>query len=653
MQRVLVANRGEIATRVFRTCRDQGLQTVAVFSDADADAPFVRAADAAVRLPGVTAAETYLRGDLVIGAALATGADAIHPGYGFLSEDAAFAQAVVDAGLTWVGPPPEAVRLMGSKLGAKALMSEAGVPCLPGADVTDLAPDALQKAAETIGFPVLVKASMGGGGRGMRVVRGAADLVDAVASAQREAAAAFGDATVFLERYVDSPRHIEVQVMADTHGTVVALFERECSIQRRHQKVVEEAPSPAVDDDLRARLSEAAVLAAKAVSYAGAGTVEFVLDPSGDFFFLEMNTRLQVEHPVTELITGLDLVALQLLVAQGQALPVDATTATVRGHAIEARLYAEDAVAGFLPASGTLHCFEIPGGPGIRVDAGVESGSVVTTHYDAMLAKVVAHGATRAEAAARLAGALQGARLHGVTTNRDLLVRTLRSADFLAGRTDTAFFDRHDPAVLGKSLLGDDGRRLHAVAAVLTAVARRRGAAGPWTGLPARWRNVPSQPERTAFEGGPEVAYEFRRDGVHVVVDGVALDGVRVWASDPAGVDLEVAGVRRRYTVERAAATSYVDSALGSCALMELERFPEPGSQLAEGALVAPMPGTVVRVDAQVGSPVAAGEVLVVLEAMKMEHAVRAGSAGTVTEVHVMAGGQVDAGALLAVVVPV
>jgi propionyl-CoA carboxylase alpha chain len=647
---VLVANRGEIARRVFRTCRELGLSTVAVFSDADADAPFVREADAAVRLPGSTPAETYLRGDLLIAAAAAAGADAVHPGYGFLSEDAGFAQAVVDAGLVWVGPPPEAVRLMGSKLGAKALMAEAGVPCLPGADVTGLADGPLQAAAEEIGFPVLVKASAGGGGRGMRVVRDTAELVDAVAGAQREAASAFGDDTVFLERYVDAPRHVEVQVMADSQGAVVALFERECSLQRRHQKVIEEAPSPAVDDELRGRLSDAAVAAARAVSYTGAGTVEFVLAPDGGFFFLEMNTRLQVEHPVTELVTGLDLVALQLLVAQGHPLPAEVAAARLTGHAIEARLYAEDATAGFLPASGVLHRFEVPEGPGIRVDAGVESGSVVGTHYDAMLAKVVAHAPTREQAAARLAAALQGARLHGVTTNRDLLVRSLRSDDFLSGRTDTAFYERHDPAELGAPLLDAEGLRLHAVAAVLAAGEAKRG--GPWAGLPRRWRNVPSRLEQVAFEDGPSVAYAFQRDGLRVEVDGEALEGVRLWSAAPDAVDLEVAGVRRRYVVERQGGTSYVDSALGSGALVELERFPEPGSQLAEGALVAPMPGSVVRVDAQVGAEVAAGDVLVVLEAMKMEHAVRAGAAGTVTEVQVSAGDQVDAGALLAVVSP-
>ncbi|TAL24352.1 MAG: ATP-grasp domain-containing protein, partial [Frankiales bacterium] len=425
--RVLVANRGEIARRVFRTCREMGIGTVAVFSDADADAPFVREADRAVHLPGNAPADTYLRGDLVVAAAVRAGADAVHPGYGFLSEDAGFAQAVLDAGLVWIGPPPAAISAMGSKLAAKAMMADAGVPCLAGVDATGLADDALVKAAEDIGYPVLVKASAGGGGRGMRIVSAEAELVAAVTGAQREAASAFGDGTVFLEKYVERPRHVEVQVLADAHGSCVALFERDCSVQRRHQKVLEEAPSPAVDDGLRTRLCEAAVAAAQAVGYTGAGTVEFVLSPDGTPAFLEMNTRLQVEHPVTELVTGLDLVRLQLLVAQGEPLPAEVLQARIQGHAIEARLYAEDPARGYLPVTGTLHRVEIPCGAGVRVDSGVESGSVVSPFYDAMLAKVLAHGATRAEASARLAAALAGARLHGIRTNRDLLVRVLRS----------------------------------------------------------------------------------------------------------------------------------------------------------------------------------------------------------------------------------
>jgi acetyl/propionyl-CoA carboxylase alpha subunit len=637
---VLVANRGEIVRRVFRTCREMGIGTVAVFSDPDAEAPFVSEADAAVRLPGSTPAETYLRGDLVIAAARQTGADAIHPGYGFLSEDAAFARAVVAAGLTWIGPPPEAVEAMGSKLAAKELMAAAGVPCLPGAEVD---PVTAASVAERIGYPVLVKAAYGGGGRGMRIVRTEAELAEAVHGARREAEAAFGDGTVFLERFVERPRHVEVQVMADSHGAVVALFERDCSLQRRHQKVVEEAPSPVVDEALRARLSEASVAAARAVGYVGAGTVEFVVDEAGEPAFLEMNTRLQVEHPVTELVTGLDLVRLQLLVAQGAALPAEALAATLTGHAVEARLYAEDVPAGFLPATGTIALFEVPAG--VRVDSGVETGSAVSPFYDAMLAKVVAHGATRAEACGRLAGALQRMRVHGVTTNRDLLVRVLRSPEFLRGEVDTGYLDRVDPAVIGAPLLDADGQRLHAVAAALAASARRREAASPR--LPAGWRSVPSQLQQASYDG-VTVAYAFRRGGLVVEVDGTPLE-VTASAITPELVDVLVGGVRRRMQVHQVGDTAYVDSSLGSSVLRELPRFPEPGSALSAGSLTAPMPGTVVRVAAEKGQPVAAGDVLVVLEAMKMEHAIRATADGTVDDVLVAAGQQVDDGAVLVV----
>jgi acetyl/propionyl-CoA carboxylase alpha subunit len=623
-KKLLVANRGEIARRVFRTCCELGIATVAVFSDADADAPFVREADEAVHLPGSAPSDTYLRGDLVIAAARATGADAIHPGYGFLSENAGFAQAVLDAGLTWLGPPPSAIELMGSKLRSKELMAKAGVPCLPS----------WTSPADASGFPLLVKASAGGGGRGMRIVRSADELEAAFEGAQREALSAFGDGTVFLERYVENPRHVEVQVIADTRGNTVALFERDCSIQRRHQKVIEEAPSPAVTPALRTKLSEAAVAAAQAVAYEGVGTVEFVLDASGEFFFLEMNTRLQVEHPVTELVTGLDLVALQIAVARGEALPEEALRPTISGHAIEARLYAEDDE--FLPRTGTLELFEIPAGEGIRVDSGVETGSVVGVHYDAMLAKVIAHGATREQASARLAQALDQARVHGVVTNRALLVDVLRSDDWLTGPVDTGFLDRFsrptaDPAAHG----------IHCLAAALAAAA---GRGGPF---PSGWRSVFSLPQRTSYEG-VGVTYRHHREGLDASVAGRELD-VRLWSAAPDRVDLSVDGIRRTFLVSLGA-TTYVDSALGHSALAEDERFPVPGSALAAGSLTAPMPGTVLRVTAAVGDEVKAGDALVVLEAMKMEHAVKAVADGTVSEVLVTAGAQVESGAVLVVV---
>ena len=644
IQKLLVANRGEIAARIMRTAHALGIATVAVYSDPDAEAPFVRLADEAVRLPGAAPAQTYLRGDLVVAAAHVTGADAVHPGYGFLSENAGFARACAEAGLVFVGPSPEAIAAMGSKPAAKALMEQAGVPVLPGATVTEGID--LAAAAAAIGFPLLVKAAFGGGGRGMRVVTVPDELEAAVEGAQREAASAFGDGTVFLERFVVDPRHVEVQIIGDAHGEVVHLFERECSIQRRHQKIVEESPSPAVDDALRAELGAAAVAAGKAIGYTGAGTVEFVLDRDGRFSFLEANTRLQVEHAVTELVTGLDLVAVQLRVAEGEPLPPEVIGASIAGHAVEARLYAEDVPAGFLPATGTLHRFRIPELPGVRVDAGVADGSVVGTHYDAMLAKVIAHGRTRAEAARSLARALQRAEIHGVTTNRDLLVGILREPEFLAGRTDTGYLTRHD--------LGADAAAgpIHAAAAALAAQAANRASAEVLGGLPSGWRNVGGIPQHVAFTLGEQtldVAYAFRRSGLELAVNGEPLP-VRLVRAAPDAVALEVGGVRRAYTVHRVDGWSYVDGPDGSAALAEVPRFADPNAAAHAGSLLAPMPGGVVRVLAAQGDTVSAGQSLVVLEAMKMEHTVTAPVDGVVAEIAVAPGDQVDTGQVLAVV---
>jgi propionyl-CoA carboxylase alpha chain len=652
--KLLVANRGEIAARIMRTAHAMGISTVAVFSDPDADAPFVRLADEAVRLPGGAPADTYLRGDLVVAAARASGADAVHPGYGFLAENAEFARACAEAGLTFVGPSPEAIAAMGSKLQAKALMEAAGVPVLPGATVTDagdIERGDLAAVAAAIGFPVLVKAAYGGGGRGMRVVRDPAELADAVAGARREAASAFGDGTVFLERFLVDPRHVEVQILGDASGEVVHLFERECSIQRRYQKIIEESPSPAVDDALRAELGAAAVAAGKAIGYTGAGTVEFVLDRDGRFFFLEVNTRLQVEHPVTEMVTGLDLVELQLRVAEGEPLPPEVGDARIDGHAIEVRLYAEDVPAGFLPVTGTMHRFHVPELPGVRVDSGVADGSVVGTHYDPLLAKVIAHGRTRREAARTLARALQRAELHGVTTNRDLLVGILREEEFLAGRTDTGYLTRHDPAALGAP---DGGGARHAAAAALARQARNRRDARVLAGLPSGWRNVGGAPQRVAYTTGGkslEVTYSFRRGDLELAVDGAQLGGaVRLVSATPDGVELEIDGVRRAYTVHTCAGVSYVDGPDGSAALTEVPRFPDPDTVPRAGSLLAPMPGAVVRVSAEPGEPVSAGQAVVVLEAMKMEHTVAAAVDGVLAELRVGPGDQVGTGQVLAVV---
>ncbi|TFV86405.1 biotin carboxylase N-terminal domain-containing protein [Blastococcus sp. CT_GayMR16] len=647
ISRVLVANRGEIARRVFRTCRDLGIGTVAVYSDADADSPHRAEADRAVWLPGSAPADTYLRADLLIDAARTAGADAVHPGYGFLSENAAFAQAVIDAGLTWIGPPPAAIAAMGSKVEAKKLMAAAGVPVLPELDPT---------AVTEADLPVLVKASAGGGGRGMRVVRTLADLPAALTTARAEAASAFGDPTVFCEPYVEAGHHLEVQVLADTHGTVWSLGERECSLQRRHQKVVEETPSPMVDDALRAELAAAAVAAAKAIDYVGAGTVEFLARDNGTFWFLETNTRLQVEHPVTECVTGLDLVAEQLRIAAGERLP--ATPPEPRGAAIEARLYAEDPAQGWRPTGGTVHRFAVPGvqaefdvlaRPGVRLDAGIVDGTPVGTSYDPMLAKVIAWAPTRAEAAARLAAALAGARVHGPTTNRDLLVRTLRHPDFLSGRTDTGFFDRIGLDVLAAPLAGPAETELAVLAGALASAAARRRAARVLGELPGGWRNVPSQFARAEFEVAGrtvEVGYRHTRQGL--LVEGRS-DVVLVSATADEVV-LEVAGVEHRLDVTIAGNAVDVDGDGWAVSLTALPRFPDATTAVAEGSLVAPMPGTVTAVHVAVGDEVRAGQPLLVLEAMKMQHPVVAGSDGVVRSLDVVPGAQVDAGAVLAVI---
>ncbi|MFC4113846.1 biotin carboxylase N-terminal domain-containing protein [Nonomuraea zeae] len=628
--RLLVANRGEIARRVFRTCRELGISTAAVFSDPDADAPHVAEADLAVRLPGARPADTYLDVERILAACRACGADAVHPGYGFLSENAGFAQAVLAAGLVWVGPPPAAIAAMGSKIEAKRLMAEAGVPVLPSLDVT--APGE---------FPLLVKASAGGGGRGMRIVREAAGLAREVESARREAESAFGDGAVFAEPLLEAARHVEVQVLADRHGTVWALGERECSVQRRHQKVVEECPSPGISAQLRARLYDAAVRAARKIGYVGAGTVEFLV--KGDrVAFLEMNTRLQVEHPVTELVYGVDLVRLQIEVAEGAALPPEPPAPA--GNAVEVRLYAED--GDYLPQSGVLRRFEVPGD--VRVDSGVESGSVVSPHYDALLAKIVGHGASRAEAVRKLVTALRRAKLHGLTTNRDLLVKILTHPAFVAGDTHTDFLplDRaldqvSEPAAAQVSEPAAPAATtdLPVLAAALALAAANRRRAPVLAGLPSGWRNVRSQPRLARFEEA-EAVYDPLPDGVTVL------------GADPEHVVLEHDGVRHAFEIARYedGGPVYVDHPGGSLALTPVPRLPEPVEHVAPGSLLAPMPGSVLRVEVETGDRVTKGQPVLVLEAMKMEHRIAAPADGVVSGVHVEKGQQVDAGAVLAII---
>ena len=640
--RVLVANRGEIARRVFATCRRLGIGTVAVYTDPDAHCPHVAEADARVRI------NSYSDGAEIIDAARAAGAGAVHPGYGFLSENAGFVRAVNDAGLVWIGPPAAAVEAMGSKIEAKKMMAAAGVPVLAELDPATVSEQQL---------PVLVKASAGGGGRGMRIVHSLAELDEQVRSARREAQSAFGDPTVFCERYLPRGRHIEVQVMADRYGTLWAIGERECSIQRRHQKIIEEAPSPLVQriPAMREKLFTAARLAAAAVAYTGAGTVEFLADEDGDFFFLEMNTRLQVEHPVTELTTGLDLVELQLAVADGEALPAEPPATT--GHSIEARLYAEDPARGWQPQAGRIDFFEVPSaaayfGPldrtGIRLDSGITGGSVVSIHYDPMLAKVIAHAPTRSRAAQVLADALARTRLHGLRTNRDLLVNVLQHPAFLAGDTDTAFFDTHGLDRLAAPLAGERAVRLSLIAAAIAGAAHNRVTARVLAGLPGGWRNVVSADQVKTFldadAGEHQVRYRFARTGLDLPDD----PDVSLVSATPAGVVLTDAGVATAFDVARYGDEIYVDSPHGCVRFTVAPRFPEATSAERQGSLLAPMPGAVVRLGAGLGDTVTAGQPLVWLEAMKMEHIIASPAAGVLTELSVAVGQQVGVGAVLA-----
>ncbi|HEX9889714.1 MAG TPA: biotin carboxylase N-terminal domain-containing protein [Nitriliruptorales bacterium] len=633
---VLVANRGEIAVRVMRTAAALGYRTVAVHSDADADAPHVHAADDAVRLGPAAARESYLDIGKVVAAAQASGAGAIHPGYGFLSENAEFAEACADAGIVFVGPTPGAIRLMGDKAAAKRRMAAAGVPLLPGYTPPEGGQgqdDAtMRQEAERIGYPLMVKAAAGGGGKGMRLVASAAVLDEALAAARREAAAAFGSDVLILERALLRPRHVEVQVLADQHGRVVALGERDCSVQRRHQKVVEEAPCPALDPETRAAMQQAAVAAAEDIGYVGAGTVEFLLGRDGTFAFLEMNTRLQVEHPVTELVTGLDLVAWQLRIARGERLTLTQQDVRLDGHAIEARLYAEDPANGHLPQSGPVHAWEPPSGDGIRVDAGVAAGGEITAHYDPMIAKIVAHGRDRDEARRRLADALDRTTLLGPTTNRTFLAAILRHPVFAAGQATTAFLLDHDIAVPGP------GPRDLAVVAGWLHLEREAEAARRSPGL-AGWTNAASLRTRQRLQVGDdvtEVALTRTREALTVTIgerdfdvvgrpDGVVVDGRRVHLTghrigpDRVLVRLPHLDLDVRDVLHAAAAGA---GAAGA------------------GVLLAPMHGAVIAVEVAAGDPVSAGDMVLVMEAMKMEHLVRADVDGTIAEV-VAVGSQV------------
>jgi len=656
IRKVLVANRGEIARRIFRTLRRLGIASVAVYSDADADAPHAAEADESLRIGPAPSLESYLDADRVLAAARAVAADAVHPGYGFLAENADFAARCVDAGLIFIGPPVEAIRQMGSKVGARALIAKAGVPVVPGVSGAGLDDRKLADAAARLGAPLLIKASAGGGGKGMRLVRDLAGLPAALAAARREAQRAFGDDTLLLERYFDAPRHVELQIFGDTHGRVIHLFERECSIQRRFQKVIEEAPSVAVDAALRARMGAAAVAAGKAIGYTGAGTVEFILDRDGQFYFLEVNTRLQVEHPVTEAITGLDLVELQVRVAQGEPLPFAEQDLRIQGHAIEARLYAEDPAADFLPAAGRIALWQPAVVPGVRYDSGIEAGSEVSVHYDPLLAKIVAHGATRDEACRRLATALGRLGVAGVTTNRDLLLAVLTHPAFGAGELDTHFIERHVPAAARTAPSDPTADRLHAIVAALDGHERRRRAGGPLPdGIPSGWRNNRWRPQDASFRVGDEVIevrYVAAGDGGFEVEANGQQSRVRIGAATDDAIELEVDAVRRRFAVALQGDRVYLHGPLGSAELSEVPRFAPRWSDDTVGGCLAPMPGIVRQVLVAVGDAVEKGAVMVILEAMKMEHPLVAHAPGTVKEVRVAVGQMVDPDAVMVVVEP-
>ncbi len=661
--RVLIANRGEIASRVIRTARALGISTVAVHSDPDASAPYVREADLSVRLPGASSVQTYLDSTLIIEAALASGADAIHPGYGFLSENADFARLVGKSGLTWIGPTPESIEAMALKVEAKRIAAAAGVPLVAGAELPDGQSDADAAAAcAAVGYPLLVKASAGGGGKGMRIVTSPADLLEALQSARREAKSSFGDDTVFVERYLAGARHVEVQVFGDVHGNVVHLFERECSIQRRHQKVIEEAPSPGVTPEVRERLHQAAVSLAKQIGYVGAGTVEFMVFGDGanqEFSFLEMNTRLQVEHPVTEAITGADLVMWQIVVASGLPLPVAQDELVVRGHAIEARLYAEDPAHDYLPATGVIHRFGSAPRSGLRIDAGVADGSVITPHYDPMLAKVISHATTRELAASILSDGLARMTLHAPVTNRDSLAAILRSPSFLSGATTTSFLDEH--ADLLAPVLPEADEQRHALAVAYAIAADE----APADAVPLGWRNVPAAPEfvtlhRRGAEEFVTVLVEGGRDGDRVrlsrtedvpyagvfsspSLDLPAAEAVVERTESGAVVVVRIDGVAARCSVARYGDEVFVDDGRHATAWTVSPRFADHSLDAAGHGPSTSVPGTITAVAVAAGDAVVAGQTLVMLEAMKMEHRIIADHAGIVSRVLVEVGQSVDA----------
>ena len=634
--KLLIANRGEIACRIIKSAHEMGISCVAVYTNADSESPFVRQADEAVKL-----SDTYLNGKEIIEAAIQTGAQAIHPGYGFLSENAKFSRDVLKAGLIWVGPSSKVITSMGDKLKAKDIAEKAGVPTLPM--TTD------PKKANTIGYPILIKAAAGGGGKGMRIVESKKDLKESLLGAQREAMTGFGDDRVFIERYVASSRHIEIQILGDTHGNVVHLGERECSIQRRHQKIIEESPSPRVNPEMREAMGDAAIKLAKKLKYESAGTVEFLVDDkSGEFWFLEVNTRLQVEHPVTEEVTGKDLVYEQLRIARGEELGYNQEDISWEGSSIEARLYAEDPANEFLPATGTLIAYETDESIDARWDTGIEQGSVIGTDFDPMLAKVIAKGKNRTDAANKLALALQSLHIGGVTTNRDFLVASLRSKQFHKGQTTSDFIEKAKPQ---RSVILKDQQLEQAVtAAALWIQGENRNNASLLKEAPSGWRNSRLPRQKISFEYSDKeinVTYKANRDGSFDLNENTKANILK-WTTT--GIDLEVNNTRFFSKVTRKNDDLVVHGPWGDALLKILPRFTLPGSELQAGGLVAPMPGKVIDLKVKVGSKVKKGDTLVILEAMKMEHQVKAIEDGKVSQVLIKKDDQLENGALLMIV---
>ena len=653
IEKILIANRGEIARRIMRTCRDLGIATVAVFSDADADMPFVREADEAVRLGPAPSTESYLRIDKILHAARRTDSDAVHPGYGFLSENAAFSNACVQADIIFIGPSADAIQAMGSKREAKVLIDKAGVPVIPGYHGTDQRDHVLAAEAVKIGFPVLLKASAGGGGKGMKLVRQESEIADAIHSARRESENAFGDPTLLVEKYIDDARHIEIQVFGDMYGHLIHLNERECSIQRRHQKIVEESPAPGLCAALRTEISKAAIQCARTIGYHSAGTVEFVVAPNERFYFLEMNTRLQVEHPITECVTGLDLVEEQIRVAQGEPLRLTQDEVPLKGSAIEVRLYAEDPTNDFLPQSGTVVDWQLPAVPWLRVDSGVETGTHIGIDYDPMLAKVIVQGSSRKTSVERMQRALAMISVQGVVTNLDFLRKVLSTDAFVAGNLSTHFIDQHMQFALHRISHDNDTQRA-AMLATLADHQHRQAERTTVPFVPSGWRNnchTPQWVEYTSAEQPYRVEYRALNDGMFQVFQGEETLEIKVLAWEDPVLILEQDGLRSKARVVCDANHVYVYSQGVSVTLTHQPRFEEPSLTALPGGCLAPMPGKVIELRVAVGDKVHQGQVLLIMEAMKMEHTVVAPETGIVEKLTVDVGTQVDANALLVVIV--